>query len=152
MKKVLGAIVLLASGLGVCEPVEAARFSGRLPRMTAVTKDDGITFIAALQWKTVPGMSVDVTTTKDGPVVATFCATGSSSTGLTLVRVRVPGIGNLEPGHVTFNGDTMTFRARCFSWFGTLPAGTYRIRVQWYDVDANSSNLQNRSFIVQHEN
>ncbi len=39
MRNALGTILLLVCGLGVAEPVEAAKFSGRLLNITAVESD-----------------------------------------------------------------------------------------------------------------
>ena len=153
MKNALGVILLLAGGLGVSEPVEAARFSGRPLKMTAVTKSDGpFTLNVVNQWKTVPGMFVDFTTTKPGAAVATFCAEVTTGSPL-LIRIRESGVGDWEPGGTQFVADTASIQTHCFSWFATLPAGTYRIKAQFMNLlGGNLPTMSNRSLRVQHEN
>jgi len=154
MKKVLGVLLLLVGALGESEPIEAAKFSGRLLKMTAATKADSQALSVAGKWKTVPGMFVDFTTTKNGPAVATFCASVSTSDfdGQLFVRVWEAGAGNWEPGWTEFDTKEFFFKTRCFSWFATLPAGSRRIRVQYLGTNPDSGFVNERSLRVQHEN
>ena len=155
MKNAIGAILLLAGGLVVGSPLEAEEFSGRVLSMTAVTRDD-IKGTNATSWKTVPGMVVEFTTTKEGPAVATFCAqavTQHQQTGIE-VRLRESGVGNWDPGEALFDFSTDILpTSRCFSWFAMRPAGTYKVKVQWRLAGAVTvAEAFARSLRVQHEN
>ena len=149
MKKALGVLLLLAAGLGVCEPLaaETIRYSGRLPRFTAVTRDD-YRATTATDWQNVPGTWVEFTTTKQGPAVATFCgttATGSADS----VAMRIAGVGDWKPRLVQMDHGNLLFKARCMTSFAVLPAGTHRIRVQW--ITNGTAAVEVRSLKVDHE-
>ena len=158
MKNVLAAFLLLAAGLGLAESLEAAEFSGRPLKMTAVTADDGVAFQAVDQWVTVPDMIVDFTTTKQGPAVASFCLEVTTGTPL-LIRIRQPGVGDWDPGptrlvDATTTNTSLLFQTHCFSWFTSLSADTYRIKAQWMNLLGSgvAPEIKNRSLRVDHEN
>ena len=156
MKRALRVLLLLAIGLGVYEPLEAKaeRFSGRLPKFSAVAREDQ-QMTTEGGWHNVPGTWVQFTTTREGPAVATFCgalAVGGQDKDL---RMRANGAGQWSPGEVLVDASRSSegwVRTRCFAWFANLPAGTHKVRIQWTTALPSDAMVRWRSLKVEHQN
>lgn len=152
MKRILARIVLVTIGLSSGLPLAAqeTRFSGRLQRFTAVTRDLDPKFAPQGEWRNIPGMWVEFSTTVDGAAVATYCG-GHASSQTSYLALRMRGSGTWHPPAVELEPGTFTHTHACVAFFATLPAGDHRVRIQWNANDPEYTQVIRRSLKIEHE-